>query len=243
MYSVQGREAAPVVVTPKLLRVIASLDIRSLIFQRMATEQEVIERAQQNDAEAFGQLYDTYYQPIFGFMYNRSGNAEVAKDLTSETFFQALKNLHKYKPRKGAKFKSWLFAIAVAQVGNYFRSRKKFLEVTTEEAPEIASGDDFRPDIAYKMGEDADELKEKIAMLGEVMKQLNEKQQTILSLRYFSKMTVPEISSTLGMKEGTIKSHIHRSLKKMQALMVAKEQEEEVIHEPIRHYVARTAQS
>jgi RNA polymerase sigma-70 factor (ECF subfamily) len=209
----------------------------------MATEQEIIERAQSSDAEAFGQLYDTYYQPIFGFMYNRTGNAELAKDLTSETFFQALKNLHRYKPKKGARFKSWLFAIAVAQVGNYYRSRKKFLEITTEEAPEIASRDEFRPDIAYKMGEDADVLKEKIELLSEVMKQLNEKQQTILTLRYFSKMTVPEISATLGMKEGTIKSHIHRALKKMQALMVEREEKEEVVNEPIRHYVARTAQS
>jgi RNA polymerase sigma-70 factor (ECF subfamily) len=209
----------------------------------MATEQEIIERAQSSDAEAFGQLYDTYYQPIFGFMYNRTGNAELAKDLTSETFFQALKNLHRYKPKKGARFKSWLFAIAVAQVGNYYRSRKKFLEITTEEAPEIASRDEFRPDIAYKMGEDADELKDKIDVLREVMKQLNEKQQTILTLRYFSKMTVPEISATIGMKEGTIKSHIHRALKKMQALMVEREEKEEVVNEPIRHYVARTAQS
>lgn len=209
----------------------------------MATEQEIIERAQSSDAEAFGQLYDTYYQPIFGFMYNRTGNAELAKDLTSETFFQALKNLYRYKPKKGARFKSWLFAIAVAQVGNYYRSRKKFLEITTEEAPEIASRDEFRPDIAYKMGEDADELKDKIDVLREVMKQLNEKQQTILTLRYFSKMTVPEISATIGMKEGTIKSHIHRALKKMQALMVEREEKEEVVNEPIRHYVARTAQS
>lgn len=209
----------------------------------MATEQEIIERAQDKDAQAFGQLYDTYYQPIFGFMYNRSGNAELAKDLTSETFFQALKNIHRYKPRKGASFKSWLFAIAVAQVGNYYRSRKKFLEVTTEEAPEIASREEFRPDIAYKIGEDADELKEKIEILSEVMKQLNEKQQNILTLRYFSKMTVPEISATLGMKQGTVKSHIHRALKKMQSLMVEREQEQEIIHEPIRHYVARTAQS
>lgn len=209
----------------------------------MATEQEIIERAQDKDAQAFGQLYDTYYQPIFGFMYNRSGNAELAKDLTSETFFQALKNIHRYKPRKGASFKSWLFAIAVAQVGNYYRSRKKFLEVTTEEAPEIASREEFRPDIAYKIGEDADELKEKIEILSEVMKQLNEKQQNILTLRYFSKMTVPEISATLGMKQGTVKSHIHRALKKMQSLMIEREQEQEIIHEPIRHYVARTAQS
>ena len=197
----------------------------------------------QSDPEAFGRLYDTYYQPVFGFMYNRTGNAELAKDLTSETFFQALKNLHRYKPRKGASFKSWLFAIAVAQVGNYYRSRSKYLEVTTDEAPELIGREDYRPDIAYRMGEDAAELEEQINRLREMMGKLNQRQQTILTLRYFSHMTVPEIAATIGMKEGTIKSHIHRALKKLQSLMI---EEEVVMPEEVQSsnasYVPQTAQ-
>ncbi len=185
----------------------------------MENESEVIAHAQK-DPEAFGRLYDTYYQPVFGFMYNRTSNAEVAKDLTSETFFQALKNLHRYKPRVGASFKSWLFAIAVAQVGTYFRSRSRYLEVTTDEAPEIISSEDFRPDIAYRMGEDACELEWQVKLLRSVIVRLNQRQQDILTLRFFSHMSVPEIATSMRMKEGTVKSHIHRALKKLQALMV-----------------------
>ncbi len=182
-------------------------------------ETEVIANAK-NDPEAFGRLYDEYYQPIFGFMYSRTHNAEVAKDLTSETFFQALKNIQKYKPQKGASFKSWLFSISVAQVGNYFRRRMKMFEVTTEEAPEIVAHEEFRPDIAYRMGEDAEELKTQIELVTKLMKQLNQKQQDILTLRFFSKLSVPEIALALRMKEGTVKSHIHRALKKLQSLMI-----------------------
>lgn len=178
----------------------------------------------QHDPEEFGRLYDAYYQPVFGFMYSRTGNSELAKDLTSETFFQALKNLHRYRPREGASFKSWLFAIGVAQIGNYYRQRAKMFEVTVEEAPEIIGHDDFQPDIAYQMGEDANELEEKIELLRTMMKKLNLKQQNILTLRYFSKLTVPEIASTLNMKEGTVKSHIHRALKKLQILMTKQTQ-------------------
>ncbi len=189
----------------------------------MENEQEVIAHAQ-NDPEAFGRLYDEYYQPVFGYMYNRTGNAEVAKDLTSETFFQALKNLNKYKPQKGKKFKSWLFAIAVARVGDYYRKRSKIFEVTTDEAPEIVGREEFRPDIAFRMGEDADELQEQVSLLARVMKQLNQKQQNILTLRYFSHMSVPEIANVMKMKEGTVKSHIHRSIKKLQVLMLEDEE-------------------
>jgi len=53
----------------------------------MEEELEWIKQAKQ-DPEAFGRLYDRYYQLVFGFMYNRTGHAEVAKDLTSETFFR-----------------------------------------------------------------------------------------------------------------------------------------------------------
>ncbi len=184
------------------------------------TQEEVADA--QHDPNAFGRLYDAYYQPVFGFMYSRTGNAELAKDLTSETFFQALKNLHRYKPREGASLKSWLFAIGVAQIGNYYRQRAKIFEVTVEEAPEIIGHDDFQPDLAYQMGEDADELQSKIELLRSMMKKLNQKQQNILMLRFFSKLTIPEIAATLQMKEGTIKSHIHRALKKLQTLMTKK---------------------
>src|SRR4026209_143759 len=85
-------------------------------------EEEVIVLQAKTDPEAFGRLYDAYYQPIFGFLYKRTGNAEVPKDLTSETFFQALKNIRRYEQR-GKPFKAWLYAIAVAQAGTYFRQR------------------------------------------------------------------------------------------------------------------------
>ncbi len=186
----------------------------------LITQKEVANA--QHDPEEFGRLYDAYYQPVFGFMYSRTGNCELAKDLTSETFFQALKNLHRYKPREGASFKSWLFAIGVAQIGNYYRQRAKMFEVTIEAAPEIIGHDDFQADLAYQMEEDADELQSKIELLRVMMKKLNQKQQNILTLRFFSKLTIPEISATLKMKEGTIKSHIHRAIKKLQSLMTEK---------------------
>ena len=200
----------------------------------MDNEIELITRAKE-DPQAFGGLYDTYYQPIFGFMYNRTGNAEVAKDLTSETFFQALKNLKKYKPQKGKKFKSWLFSIGVAQVGNYFRKRAKMFEVATDAAPEIVARDAFRPDIAYRMGEDAEELQIKVELLCKMLAKLNQKQQDILTLRFFSHMTVPEISAVMKMKEGTVKSHIHRAVKKLQVMMVEEEiPEVQVIMHPAK---------
>lgn len=205
----------------------------------MEDEILLVAKAKENP-EAFGRIYDVFYGPIFGFMYSRTSNAEVAKDLTSETFFQGLKHLHRFKPRKGISIKSWLFAIAVAQVGNYFRSRSRVFEIVTDQAPDLIAEDDVRPDIAFAIREDAKELEDQITLLKNTMKQLNEKQQSIVALRFFSHMTIPEISRIMRMKEGTVKSHIHRALKKLQSLMM-----EERNYEPAQtaHYrtVADTA--
>lgn len=205
----------------------------------MDNEKEVVAHAK-NDPEAFGRLYDTYYQPVFGFLLNRTGNVEVAKDLCSETFFQALKAIPRYKD-KGRPFKSWLFAIAVAQVGNYYRSRSKMLQITTDECPELVAGEGYQPDVIAQETEDNEEMKAMMACLKRNLKQLNQKQQTILTLRYYSHLSVPEIAATVNMKEGTVKSHIHRAIKKLQVLMTEELNQEPILYESARPADNRTA--
>lgn len=184
-------------------------------------EEEVIVQAK-TDPEAFGRLYDVYYQPIFGFLYKRTGNAEVAKDLVSETFFQALKSIRRYELR-GKPFKSWLFAIAAAQAGTYFRQKTRAFSVTSEECPDVVADDLYRPDASALADEDDRDLKRQASLVRRLLVKLNQKQQTILNLRFFSGHSVPEIAAALGMKEGTIKSHIHRAVNKLRGLMVAAE--------------------
>lgn len=189
------------------------------------------------EPDAFGRLYDRYYQPILGFLISRTRNAEVAKDLCSETFFQALKNIPRYEPR-GKPFKSWLFAIAVAQIGTYYRSRKRFLSVALDEAPELMADEGYRPDVSMVADQDTAETRASVERLRGLLTQLNQKQQNILAMRFFSKLSVPEIASTLKMKEGTVKSHIHRALKKLNVLMTEPSVE---TYERTDAYTTRTA--
>lgn len=183
----------------------------------MEEEVLLIEQAK-TDPEAFGRLYDRYYQPVFGFLVSRTHNVDVAKDLCSETFFQALKNIPRYVSR-GKPFKAWLFAIAVAQIGNFYRSRKKWLSVALDEAPELVAVEEYQADVALMAEEQSEDIRQQVEQLRVLMKQLNHKQQNILTMRFFSKLSIPEIASAMSMKEGTVKSHIHRALKKLHTLM------------------------
>ena len=60
-------------------------------------EEKRLVREAKTDPEAFGRLYDQYYSKIFGYVLKRTGNLEISKDIVSETFIKALKNINKFK--------------------------------------------------------------------------------------------------------------------------------------------------
>jgi RNA polymerase sigma factor (sigma-70 family) len=64
-----------------------------------------------DDEEAFALFYRRHAHTIAGFLLQRTGDAEVAADLTAETFAAALQGRRRFDPSKGAAA-AWLFGIA-----------------------------------------------------------------------------------------------------------------------------------
>lgn len=180
-------------------------------------ERTLIKRAKK-DPEAFGQIFDHYYPMICRFVYKRTGSLEVAQDITSETFFQALKNLWRYKITN-RPFKAWLFRIAVVQIAQYYRKKGKVYELTLEYAPQLVAHDSAQADYSIKEEHDEGDTKGMFKELHKALSQLTEVQHTILVLRYFEDKKIKEISEILKLKENTIKSHIRRGLKKLEELI------------------------
>jgi DNA-directed RNA polymerase specialized sigma24 family protein len=63
------------------------------------------------DATSFELFYLHHVNTVLGFFARRTGDAEMAADLTSETFAAALAGRRRYKPEAGAA-SAWLFGIA-----------------------------------------------------------------------------------------------------------------------------------
>jgi RNA polymerase sigma factor (sigma-70 family) len=166
------------------------------------------------DPEAFGRLFEEYYPKILRYTMYRTGNAEAARDITSETFFKALKNLWKFH-WIGTTFSAWLYRIAGNTVIDYFRS-KKFEPISLEAAmedgklPELSSRRDLEQEIIdaqeqFDRNRDYAEIKRYLLKLPVLY-------QEVLVLRYIDGHKVEEISEILGKKQGTIKSLISRGV-------------------------------
>jgi RNA polymerase sigma factor (sigma-70 family) len=64
-----------------------------------------------HDEEAFAAFYRRHARPLAGFFVRRTGNAELAADLTAETFAEALGSRRRFDPAKGPAT-GWLYGIA-----------------------------------------------------------------------------------------------------------------------------------
>ena len=81
-------------------------------------EGDLVERAK-TQPEAFGHLYDRYYSVVLNYLYRRTLDVALAEELTSNTFFKALRALGGYESR--GKFLAWLYRIA----GNEIRLNRR----------------------------------------------------------------------------------------------------------------------
>ncbi|MFC1958771.1 RNA polymerase sigma factor [Chloroflexota bacterium] len=179
-------------------------------------EKQLVEKAK-GDANAFGSLYELYYLNIFGYVLRRTANIQVAEDVTSEVFFKALKNIAKFNWR-GIPFSAWLYRIATNEIASYFRHGKKS-QVRWEN---IAESDmDSIPSSEEELLEAETELKryEQYLALHESIYRLDIKYQDVITLRFFENKQINEISEILGKREGTVKSLLHRGLKKLRKLV------------------------
>jgi len=67
--------------------------------------------AARSDAEAFGLFYRRRVDAVLAFFLRRTGDRELAADLTAETFAAALSALSRYSPQRSPAL-AWLFTIA-----------------------------------------------------------------------------------------------------------------------------------
>jgi RNA polymerase sigma-70 factor (ECF subfamily) len=180
-------------------------------------EKELVERAK-DDTEAFGELYDRYYTQIFGYVLRRTASIDIAKDVTSEVFFKALKNLRQFRWH-GVPFSSWLYRIAGHEIANYFRENKQRLLSLEEISSSISISNNSSAETALLEAEAELKRREEYLALHANISKLSIKYQEVITLRFFENKQLKEIGEILGKREGTIKSLLHRGLEKLRELM------------------------
>jgi RNA polymerase sigma-70 factor (ECF subfamily) len=180
----------------------------------LKSEEELVRQAQ-HSREAFGELYELYYQRILSFALRRTASVPLALDITSATFLKALKEIRKFRWRD-VPFSAWLFRVAGNEINDYYR-RQGNREQRLEDVANLVDTTQFSDEIQEaeeELGRHEEYLK-----LHSKVAELPQKYQEVIALKFFEKKKIREMVIILGKKEGTIKSLLHRGLEKLREQM------------------------
>lgn len=166
-------------------------------------EYEILERSTA-DPKAFGVLYEKYFDRIFNFIYRQTDDEELAGDLCSQTFMQALKNVSKYQFR-GIPVSAWFYKIASNEVNKYYRKRNKVKVFSIEESR-------IRELMDYADEEYDEEIIERLL---NYMKDLPTDMLEVLELRFFEDKDFKEIAYILDITESGAKMRAYRALDRL----------------------------
>lgn len=172
-------------------------------------QRTLVERAQQGDHEAFAALAADAIARLDAAARLILRDPDLARDAVQETCIRAWRDLPWL--RDPDKFDAWLHRLTVNSCLDVLRRRKR-RPVEVELTPVIvASVDDVSSLIAQRDS------------LDRALRALEPEWRAIVVLHYYLGMPLPEVADALGIRLGTAKSRLHRSLSVLRSVMVLAE--------------------
>lgn len=170
------------------------------------TEKEMVKEAKR-DVQSFEHLYDKYFLQIFKYIMLRVNDRDIAEEICSNVFYKAMDKIHLFK-WKSIPFSSWLYRIASNEISNYFRKEKKNKKLVDALIVE-------KDDCHYDDYEEYFDFK----FIHQYIKKLPEKDQQVIVLRYFEKLSFESISQIMNKKENYVRVILHRALRKLEKII------------------------
>lgn len=171
--------------------------------------------------EDFSILYQRRARAVFAYIAARLG-AELAEDLTSDTFLVALERLDRYDTARPYAL-PWLLGIATRLVSKHRRSEASTWQMLARAGSadriDATAGDrpvDTAQDIDARL--DAEAAAKRIA--GAVAA-LPRRDRDVLALTAWTELDSAGIADALGIPEGTVRSRLHRARKTLRTHLEA----------------------
>ncbi len=181
-------------------------------------EGRLIERAKAGAPQAWTEIYQRHYRPLFRYALARVGDQALAEDLTATVFLEALRGIDSYTYR-GRPLLAWLYRIARNVVTDHRRRALGRRQGVVSELQSrvlwhfMRSGAERQAEGTPALQDAATEeqtaewldLKQGLAKLGGL-------QREVIALHYFAGFSLREVARLLGKNERAVYSLQARAL-------------------------------
>jgi RNA polymerase sigma-70 factor (ECF subfamily) len=173
-------------------------------------DQQLVERVQRGDKEAFGLLVEKYQRKLARLISRLVRDPGEVEDVTQEAFVKAYRALPSF--RGDSAFYTWLYRIGINTAKNYLvamgRRAPTSTDVEAEEAEGFEGGELLRE---ISTPESLLLTKEIANTVNGAIESLPEELRSAIQLRELEGMSYEEIAKLMDCPVGTVRSRIFRA--------------------------------
>lgn len=172
-------------------------------------EDDLVVRAK-TDRAAFGCLFDCYYPRVLRYCLRRLSQRAAAEDVTSEVFLSVASHLRDFPGQRDADFRRWLFRIATNSIHAHLRqsSRRQTILQSAAREGRLSGNVEGRSALG-----DPDLLD--WPTIYQALLELDDREQTIVTLRFFADLTHEEIAGVVDSTAGAVRTALSRTLARL----------------------------
>jgi len=169
-------------------------------------------RAQQNDNDAFAEIYALTYNKVYNFCRHYLRDDNLAQDALQEVYISVLNNIQKINDPM--LFIAWLNRISFNICYDLTRKNINLDDVNRQEILELLHDEhlDSNPEARLQKNDE-------ISRIRQAVEALPFQQRQVITMRYFNDMKIHEIADTLTLSRSTVKRYIAAGLKALKILL------------------------
>ena len=176
-----------------------------------AIDDDLVVRAR-TDRAAFELLYERYYPRVARYCLRRLADRTIAEDVTADVFLQVASHLGTFAGRGETDFRRWLFRIATNAINAQRRQSLRRTELLQAAAER---GQFERAVTAPPRAAEHDRLD--WPAVRAAIERLEQREQTIVTLRFFAGCSHEEIAAVIDMSAGAVRTALSRALARLRA--------------------------
>ena len=171
------------------------------------TETDLVMLLKEREQSAFSYLYDHYSGALYGIILSILTDKDLVNDVLQEVFVKIWRQIDSYDASKGRLF-TWMMNIA----------RNASIDMLRSKGYQKAQQNRELTEAVYEKG---GSIATNINQIGlrKLVHSLKEEYKVLIELSYFQGFTQDEISKTLNMPLGTVKTRLRSALLQLRELM------------------------
>lgn len=171
------------------------------------TDDELWQRSQSGDHEAFGDLYERHARAVLAFCLRRTADEQLAEDLTSMVFLET------WRQRGGRRLttpsaRAFLLGVATNVLHQHWRTRRRHAAAIARVRSSTST--------AAQSHHEADTIAHldavrRIRAVRDALQDLPRRELDVLTLVAWGELSYEETAAALGVPVGTVRSRLSRA--------------------------------